>query len=351
MAAPIVHLRDIQKRQKFFNVWEKQRNKKEVHWLMEMFAESLGVFFYVYAGIGSVAGWVVGNIIQQSGLSSLLQIGFAYACGILFAIGVCSATSGGHFNPCITVSYVVFRGFPPLKAFRYIFAQIVGAYVACLLVYSQWKVLIVQCEAILQSAGKLEALQFTPNGPAGIFGLYLLPGQTLPRVFLNEFVIDTALGLVIYAAIDPSNAMVPPVLAPFLVALAYGTAIWSFATAGVALNSARDIGGRLVAMTIWGREAAGGKFAAIAALTNIPATLLGAFIYEFFLTDSDRVVPTASLEYGQVLANHRGLRKAQTEARRQSRQSIIEFPNAMELQTPAKVENKANGIHYAITTD
>lgn len=321
---------------------------------MEMFAESLGVFFYVYAGIGSVAGWVVGNIIQQPGLSSLLQIGFGYACGILFAIGVCGATSGGHFNPCITISYVVFRGFPPLKGLRYIFAQVVGAYVACLLVYSQWKVLIVQCEAILETAGNLQALQFTPNGPAGIFGLYLLPGQTLPRVFLNEFVTDTFLGLVIYAAIDPTNAMVPPVLSPFLVALAYATAIWSFATAGVALNSARDIGGRMLAMTIWGREAAGGgKFAAIAALTNIPATLLGAFIYEVFLTDSDRVVPPASLEYGQVLANHRRLRKAQSEARRQSRQSIIEFQNAMELRTPVEENkhNKHNGVHYAITTD
>jgi hypothetical protein len=42
-------------------------------------------------------------------------------------------------------------------------------------------------------------------------------------------------------------------------------------------------------MTIWGREAAGDpSFAALAALTNIPAFLLGATFYEFFLTDSSR---------------------------------------------------------------
>lgn len=72
--------------------------------------------------------------------------------------------------------------------FRYIVAQILGAYIACALVYAQYKVIIDECEAVLTAAGKLDAIQFTPNGPAGIFALYLLPGQSLGRVFLNEFV-------------------------------------------------------------------------------------------------------------------------------------------------------------------
>lgn len=50
---------------------------------------------------------------------AVFQIGFAYAFGILFAIGVCAATSGGHFNPCVTIAFTIFRGFPPLKAVRY----------------------------------------------------------------------------------------------------------------------------------------------------------------------------------------------------------------------------------------
>ena len=61
-----------------------------------------------------------------------------------------------------------------------------------------------------------------------------------------------------------------------------------------------------MAMAIWGTQgtkhrfflglmkimtrqlAAGGPYAAIAALTNIPATVVAACIYEFILTDSDR---------------------------------------------------------------
>ena len=37
-----------------------------------------------------------------------------------------------------------------------------------------------------------------------------------------------------------------------------------------------------------GFTAAGGGYAAIAALVNIPAIIFGAYLYEIFLTDSDR---------------------------------------------------------------
>ena len=69
-------------------------------------------------------------------------------------------------------------------------AQILGALIACALVYNQWKMLIEAAEAKLLAEGEgvFALTQFTPNGPAGIFAFYLLPGQTIPRVFLNEFV-------------------------------------------------------------------------------------------------------------------------------------------------------------------
>ena len=56
----------------------------------------------------------------------------------------------------------------------------------------------------------------------------------------------------------------------------------------VATNAARDVGARLMALTIWGLPASGGSYAAIAALTNIPATLLAVAFYEFILADSSR---------------------------------------------------------------
>ena len=84
-----------------------------------------------------------------------------------------------------------------------------------------------------------------------------------------------------------------------------GIAIWGYSTPGctcdlamtssnysrwspVAANAARDVGGRLAAMTIWGTKAAGGNYAALAALTNIPATLFAYIVYEVFFVDSSR---------------------------------------------------------------
>lgn len=64
--------------------------------------------------------------------------------------------------------------------------------------------------------------------------------------------------------------------------------IWGYAPVGLAANSARDVGGRLAALTLWGLPASGGRYAAIAALTNIPATLLAGVFYEFVLNDSNR---------------------------------------------------------------
>lgn len=81
---------------------------------------------------------------------------------------------------------------------------------------------------------------FSPQGPAGAFALYTT--GHLPRVFLNEFVSvsfsfssqcsrlkfaqDFFLGLVIWAALDPTNFFAPPVLGPFIIAGAYAAVIW-----------------------------------------------------------------------------------------------------------------------------
>jgi glycerol uptake facilitator-like aquaporin len=273
---------------------------------MECFAEMLGVFLYTYLGVGSTAGFVVGTLLVQTGLSSILQIGFSYACGILLALCVCFTTSGGHLSPAVTICFCLFRGFPKLKAVRYIVAQILGSLIACALVYNQWKMLIEAAEAKLLGLGPevFATTQFTPNGPAGIFAFYLLPGQTIPRVFLNEFVNSAILGTVIWAAMDPTNYFIPPTAGPAVISLAYAAAIWGFAVPGISLNTARDVGGRIFAVAVFGTEAAGGPYAAIAALVNIPAIIFGAYLYEIFLTDSDRVVTSAQLEFHKYLNGH-----------------------------------------------
>ncbi|KAI0661138.1 aquaporin-like protein [Cubamyces menziesii] len=295
-----VHLADIKPRSNAYIAWEHRRHR-QAHWLVECAAEFMGVFFYVFAGVGSTASFILSGTAQLNGLGSLFQIGTAYAFGILFAIVVCAPTSGGHFNPAMTIAHLIFKRVTPAKALRYIVAQVLGAYVACLLVYVQWRDLIMEVIEILEAAGKLDAVMFTANGPAGIFAIYATPGVSLGRIFLNEFVCDFLIGLVIWACLDPTNFSAPPAAGPWIISFAYAVVVWGYSPVTVATNAARDVGARLMALTIWGMPAGGGSYAAIAALTNIPATLLAVAFYEFVLADSSRVVTPIHADF---LAGH-----------------------------------------------
>ncbi|OBZ67174.1 hypothetical protein A0H81_13020 [Grifola frondosa] len=137
--------------------------------------------------------------------------------------------------------------------------------------------------------------------PAGIFALYTNPGMHLGFVFVNEFVCDFVLALVVFAAIEPSNQFSPPFAMPWIIALAYAVMIWGFAPACLAANAARDLGGRFAALTLWGKAASGGNYAAIAALVNIPATICAAVFYQLIFNDSARAVTRAHLEFEDAL--------------------------------------------------
>jgi len=194
---------------------------------------------------------------------------------------------------------------PPLKGLRYIVAQILGGYIACLLVYAQYSHTIKAIIAATPPA-ELAVIMFTPNGPAGIFGNYPQTGADIALAFLNEFTCDFFLAFTIFGCIDPTNAFVPPVAVAPIIGMAYAAAIWGFALNGLSANAARDLGGRFAAMTIWGKEAAGPSgFSANTALTNILATILAFLVYEFMMVDSDRVVPQAQREFFDIHMLHR----------------------------------------------
>jgi glycerol uptake facilitator-like aquaporin len=197
---------------------------------------------------------------------------------------------------------VIFRKFPAHKALWFIVCQIFGGYVACMLVYYQWEPLVKEMVAL----GNPVAM-FTAQGAPGAFALYRNPEVGLGHMFLNEFVGSFVVGITIWASMDPTNFVIPPSQAAFYVSAAYVAIIWAFAVPGVALNTARDVGGRLWALTIWGTEAAGGRYAAIAALTNLLATVFAVVLYELFLVDSDKPLTPEALMFGRVEHGNRRL--------------------------------------------
>jgi glycerol uptake facilitator-like aquaporin len=112
----------------------------------------------------------------------------SYAIGTILAVSISAPVSGGHLSPGITIAATIFKGFPPLKAVRYIIAQILGAFVACLVVYAQYHDQIKSLSAALEAQGVLDKINFTPEGIAGSFACYAPAGASLGYVFFNEFI-------------------------------------------------------------------------------------------------------------------------------------------------------------------
>lgn len=101
-------------------------------------AEFVGTFFLVLAVAGSIV------VAGQSGI-----VGTALAQGFALAILVTALghVSGGHFNPAVTLGFLVTRRIQPLLAGVYWVAQFAGATAAALLL-----TLIYPDEAQLQNA-------------------------------------------------------------------------------------------------------------------------------------------------------------------------------------------------------
>ena len=68
--------------------------------------------------------------------------------------------------------------------------------------------------------GVYDQLNFTPQGLAGIFAIYPPVGSDIGGVFLNEFVCDFIIGIIVWGANDATNFLVPPVVSPWVIALA-----------------------------------------------------------------------------------------------------------------------------------
>ncbi|PQE07694.1 putative channel exgression is glucose repressed by Mig1 and Mig2 protein [Rutstroemia sp. NJR-2017a BVV2] len=251
-----------------------------------------------YPGISSTASFFLNN--NDPAFGSIFQIGWAFAIGIAFAImyvqmfkprldrsllqvlpglltnrRTCGSTSGGHFNPAVT--------FPWKKVPQYILAQVFGSFMAGLLLVGQYH------PQLTALAAEFRAKGLSPNslgGPGSI--LCSVPSATETSygyLFFIEFFADTFVGIVIWACLDPLNPFVSPAAVPWVIGLGYATMIWGFADVTIELNSARDLGTRLVAAIFYGGDIFG-VYSPIPIFTSIPAMIFGTALYEMIQRDS-----------------------------------------------------------------
>src|SRR6266540_939133 len=102
------------------------------------FAEFVGTFALIFIGAGSIMALVIAfqpNPEDLPSLGGFTLLGVALAHGLTIAV-MASAVghiSGGHFNPAVTLGFVVTRRIAPTLALVYWSVQFLGALAAALL--------------------------------------------------------------------------------------------------------------------------------------------------------------------------------------------------------------------------
>jgi glycerol uptake facilitator protein len=226
-----------------------------------LIGEFLGTFLLVFFGVGVVNAAVITG--AQVGL---WQVAVVWAIGVSLAIYCTASLSGAHLNPAITTVAVVYERFPVSRALVYVAAQLCGAIVASLLLYSMFS------EAILEFERRHGLLRGGPGSELSgmVFGEYF-PNPAmfgtaedawrivgLPGAFLAELVGTALLALLVSAVTHARNRARPAAGTEALLIGVGVAAIISIVAplTQAGLNPARDFGPRLVAWFLgWGEIA------------------------------------------------------------------------------------------------
>jgi glycerol uptake facilitator protein len=238
--------------------------------LAEVAAEFAGTMILILFGVGVVAQVVAGKIGDHD------SIAWAWGLGVTFGVYVAGRISGAHLNPAVTIALAAFKGFSWRKVAPYIGAQMLGAFIAALIV--RWNY-----TEVLNAADPGLTIK-----TQGVFST--LPGNgALPvsewGAFRDQIIGTAILLFLILAVTDVAGTPPGANLAPFIIGLivvAIGMA-WGTA-AGYAINPARDLGPRLASfLTGYGgafRDQTGYLYFWVPIVGPILGGLLGAGLYQ-----------------------------------------------------------------------
>ena len=179
--------------------------------LQKLLAEVFGTFVLVFVGATAIVAW---------GSAGGSAAPFAFGIGLIAALYMFAETSGGHFNPIISLAMFLDRRMGTRDLVTYWIAQFVGAVLACLAL-------------LLMSSSDDVALATTVPGSHGVRGAF----------FAELFC--SALFMIVVLAVTKSQAARSTVyVAIGLTLLAIHFAIVPFS--GSSVNPARSFGTALI---------------------------------------------------------------------------------------------------------
>ena len=262
-------------------------------------AEFVGTFIVILIGDGAVAAAVLVNSLDGWGVAVM------WGLAVAFGIYVAGPVSGAHFNPAVTITMAVFRGFPRSRIIPYIVSQIAGAFTGAACVYALWSGYfpraIEKMGIEIGAPGSQKLMMifscFYPN-PGGIGADASAMATVGPgAAFFVEVVLTMFLLLMIFALTEPDNPGLPQAgLGPIFIGLTVTAIVGVGGPLTMdAVNPVRDFGPRLFAYVAgFGRIAFPGPRGNewwLYILAPIIGGLIGAAVYRFLVR---RFLPPAT---------------------------------------------------------
>jgi glycerol uptake facilitator protein len=217
-------------------------------------AEYLGPFTVILLGDGAVAAAVLTGALDGWGVAVM------WGLAVTFGIYIAGPVSGAHFNPAVTITMAVFRGFPRARILPFIISQVAGAFTASACIYALWYGFWEQAAnklgVVVGSPGSQKLMSvfacFYPNpGSVGVDANAWAMLST-SGAFFAEAVLTAFLLLMIFALTEPDNPGLPQAgLGPIFIGLTVTATIGiGGALTMDAINPVRDFGPRLFAYLI-----------------------------------------------------------------------------------------------------
>jgi glycerol uptake facilitator protein len=248
----------------------------------EAIAEFFGTMVLILFGDGCVAVFGLFSI----GANTWPVIIFGWGFAVMLGIYVAGAISGAHINPAVTLALAVRGKHPWSKVLPYWVAQVLGAFVAALILYFVYQGALVH--ALAANNLTIGQIAQTPTYGGTGYGWIFYTGHRsfvgTFGAFCDEFVGTALLVGLIFAIVDGRNQPVQANLNPLIIGILIVAIGASFgANTGYAINPARDLGPRLWIAIVSG----GASFSAdnyyfwIPIVAPLLGGTVGALIYDF----------------------------------------------------------------------
>src|SRR5262249_41570194 len=146
--------------------------------------EFLGTMVLILFGDGCVA-----SLIFFTSFVPLNWMVIAWGWGIAVALGVyiAGALSGAHINPAVTLALAVRGKFPWSEVIPYWIAQVVGAFIAALILYYIYQGALVNFETTNHITRNVLGPPNNPIGAGVVWYTYSKPFVGILGAFFDEF--------------------------------------------------------------------------------------------------------------------------------------------------------------------